>query len=107
VRSVGTPHAETNAVMLPHFAALMAERAPAQLGAFARALGAAAPDPAAAAGLVAALTVLTGRTRLSELGVSDDELPPVAHAVVHHPLYGNTPEPPSEGELLGLLRAAL
>jgi alcohol dehydrogenase class IV len=107
VRGAGTPHAATNAVMLPHFAALMAERAPAQLGAFAHALGAAAPDPAAAAGLVAALTALTGRTRLSELGVSEDDLPPVADAVVHHPLYGNTPEPPSEGELLGLLRAAL
>jgi maleylacetate reductase len=107
VRGAGTPHAETNAVMLPHFAALMAERAPAQLGAFARALGAPEPDPGAAAALVGALSGRSGRTRLSELGVSEEELPAVAHAVVLHPLYGNTPEPPSEGELLGLLRAAL
>jgi maleylacetate reductase len=107
VRDAGTPHAETNAVMLSHFAALMAERAPPQLGAFARALGAPEPDPGAAAGLVAALSARAGRTRLSELGVSEEELPAVAHAVVRHPLYGNTPEPPSEGELLGLLRAAL
>ena len=107
VRSAGTPHAQTNAVMLPHFAGLMANRAPAQLSAFARALGAPGPDPAAAAGLVAALTARSGTTRLSELGVREEHLPPVAAAVVEHPLYGNTPEPPSEGELLGLLRAAL
>jgi hypothetical protein len=39
--------------------------------------------------------------------VREEQLPQVAAAVVQHPLYGNTPEPPSEGELLGLLRAAL
>jgi maleylacetate reductase len=107
VRGAGTPHAETNAVMLPHFAGLMAVRAPAQLGAFARALGAPEPDPGAAARLVAALTARSGKTRLSELGVRDEQLQAVADAVVQHPLYGNTPEPPSEAELLGLLRAAL
>jgi alcohol dehydrogenase class IV len=107
VRSAGTPHAQTNAVMLPHFAGLMATRAPAQLGAFARALGAPEPEPAAAAVLVARITVRSGRTRLSELGVHDEQLPAVAAAVVRHPLYERTPEPPSEGELLGLLRAAL
>jgi alcohol dehydrogenase class IV len=107
VRTAGTSHAETNAVMLPHFAGLMAGAAPAQLGAFARALGATEPDPAAAASLVAALSGRSGQSRLSELGVSDEQLPPVAAAVVQHPLYANTPEPPSERELLGLLRAAL
>jgi maleylacetate reductase len=107
VRTAGTPHAETNAVMLPHFAGLMAGPAPAQLGAFARALGAPAADPAAAAELVAALTARSGKTRLSELGVQEEQLPPVAAAVVEHPLYASTPEPPSERELLGLLRAAL
>jgi alcohol dehydrogenase class IV len=85
----------------------MAGAAPAQLGAFARALGATEPDPAAAASLVAALSGRSGQSRLSELGVSDEQLPPVAAAVVQHPLYANTPEPPSERELLGLLRAAL
>jgi alcohol dehydrogenase class IV len=107
VRSVGTPHAETNAVMLPHFAGLMAGAAPAQLGAFARALGASEADPAAAAGLVAELSARSGYTRLSELGVEEEKLPPVAAAVVRHPLYASTPNPPSEGELLALLRAAL
>ncbi len=107
VRGAGTSHAQTNAVMLPHFAGLMAGGAPAQLGAFARALGAPEADPGAAAGLVAELSARSGHTRLSELGVKDEQLPPVAAAVVEHPAYLNTPAPPSEGELLTLLRAAL
>ena len=46
VRIAGTPHAQTNAVMLPHFAGLMAGRAPGVIGEFARALGPHAPgDP--------------------------------------------------------------
>ena len=53
VRVAGTPHAETNAVMLPHSARLMAGRAPAALGAFAAALGDPAGDPGAAAERVA------------------------------------------------------
>jgi hypothetical protein len=31
----------------------------------------------------------------------------VAAAVMQHPALGNTPEPPDEEELLGLLRSAL
>ena len=107
VRSAGSPHAQTNAVMLPHFAGLMARAAPAQLGAFARTLGAPEADPSAAAGLVAELSARSGHTRLSELGVEEERLPAIAAAVVQHPLYASTPSPPSEGELLGLLRAAL
>ena len=107
MRIAGSPHAQTNAVMLPHFAGLMAVAAPAQLGAFARALGAPDGDPSRAAALVAELSARSGHTRLSELGVEEAQLPLVASAVVRHPVYANTPSPPSEGELLGLLRAAL
>lgn len=39
VRVCGTPHAETNAAILPHAAALLAARAPASLAPFAAALG--------------------------------------------------------------------
>ena len=50
VRTAGTPHAETNAVMLPHFAGLMAERGARRSSArLARALGALGGDPQAAA----------------------------------------------------------
>src|SRR5919109_1220988 len=39
VRIAGTPHAQTNAVMLPHFAGLMSTRAPGVMGELAGALG--------------------------------------------------------------------
>jgi len=107
VRTAGTPHAETNAVMLPHFAGLMAPRAPRALGALAAALGDPEGDPSRAAPLVAELTVRGGHTRLSELGVRGDHLPEVAAQVEQHPALAATPSPPREDELLELLRAAL
>jgi alcohol dehydrogenase class IV len=96
VRSAGTPHAETNAVMLPHSARFMAGRAPEALAAF-----------EAAAGDVDALAARSGHTRLGTLGVREEQLPAVAATVVEHPLLGNTPSPPAEEELVSLLRAAL
>jgi alcohol dehydrogenase class IV len=107
VRTAGTPHAETNAVMLPHFARLMSGRAPAAMGAFAAALGDPAGDPGAAAGRLEALAARSGSTRLSELGVGEEQLPAVAAAAAAHPLLANTPEPPDEEELTRLLQGAL
>ncbi len=98
VRETGTPHAETNAVMLPHSARLMTDRAPAALADFTAALG---------GRNLADLAALAGPRRLSTLGVSEEQLPKVAATVTEHPLIGNTPQPPSEQELLELLRAAL
>ena len=40
VRVCGTPHAQTNAVMLPHFARMMERNAPAPMREFAAAVGA-------------------------------------------------------------------
>jgi alcohol dehydrogenase class IV len=107
VRVAGAPHAQTNAVMLPHSARLMAPRAPAALGAFAAALGDRAADPEAAGGRVAKLAARCGHTRLGPLGVGESQLPPIASAAAAHPALGNTPQPPGEDELLALLRAAL
>jgi maleylacetate reductase len=107
VRVAGTPHAETNAVMLPHFARLMSERAPAQLGRLARALGDPAGEPIAAAGLVSKLAARSGHTRLSTLGVTEEQLPQIADAVQGHRGLEATPRPPDREELLELLRAAL
>jgi len=97
VRTAGTPHAETNAVMLPHSARLMEERAPEAVTAFREAI-------------VVDLDELAGRsghTSLGSLGVREQQLPEVAEAVAAHPLLGNTPDPPGKEELLALLRAAL
>jgi alcohol dehydrogenase class IV len=107
VRTAGSPHAQTNAVMLPHFAGLMSSRVPAELGEFARALGDPGGNPEAAAGRAAKLAARSGHTRLATLGVEEEHLPPVVDAVMRHPALANTPDPPDEEELLRLLRDAL
>jgi alcohol dehydrogenase class IV len=107
VRSAGTPHAETNAVMLPHSARLMATRAPEPMSELARALGDGAADPEAVAGRLSALAARCGHTRLATLGVSEEQLPRVSATVGEHPSLANTPHPPGEAELLALLREAL
>ena len=107
VRLVGTPHAETNAVVLPHSAGRMADRAPAAMGAFAAALGDPDGDPFAAAGRVAKLAARSGHIRLSTLGVEEAHLGEVVAAAEAHPLLANTPDPPDEEELGRLLREAL
>ena len=107
VRTAGSPHAQTNAVMLPHFAGMMSARVPGVMGELARALGDPDGNPDAAAGRAAKLSARCGHTRLATLGVEEEHLPRVAAAVMQHPALGNTPEPPDEAELLALLRDAL
>jgi alcohol dehydrogenase class IV len=107
VRTAGSPHAQTNAVMLPHFAGMMAGRVPGAMGEFSHALGDPDGDPDAAAGRTAKLSARSGHTRLATLGVEEEHLAPVAAAVMQHPALGNTPDPPDEDELLALLRNAL
>jgi alcohol dehydrogenase class IV len=107
VRVAGTPHAETNAVVLPHSARLMADRAPSELAALAYALGDSTADPAAAAGLISKLAARSGHTRLSTLGVVDEQLPQIADAVQGHRGLDATPKPPDRAEVLEVLRAAL
>jgi maleylacetate reductase len=97
VRETGTPHAQTNAVMLPHSARLMEARAPEALRNFEAALGGRE---------LAALATLAGHTRLATLGVSEQQLTKVAATVTQHPLIANTPQPPNEHELLEILREA-
>jgi alcohol dehydrogenase class IV len=107
VRTAGAPHAETNAVMLPHSARLMAGRAPGAMSDLARALGDGAGDPEAAAADIARLAARSGHTRLATLGVSREHLGPVARATLEHPIVARTPEPPDEAELLAVLEEAL
>jgi alcohol dehydrogenase class IV len=107
VRTSGSPHAETNAVVLPHSARLMAGRAPGPMSELARALGDGSGDPEAAAGDIARIAARSGHTRLSTLGVTEDQLPAAASAAASHPAVSLTPDPPGEAELLTLLQAAL
>ena len=97
VREAGTPHAETNAVMLPHSARLVEGRAPEALRAFTEALPVELP----------ALAARSGHTRLGSLGVREEQLPGVAETAAAHPYTANTPNPPGPEELLAVLREAL
>jgi maleylacetate reductase len=108
VRVCGTPHAETNAVMLPHTVSFMAHRAAGPVGRFALALGDAGADPVNAAGRVARLTAETGVEGLAQLGVNASSIAKVAQAACAHPAMGSTPGgPPGEEDLVALLRAGL
>jgi alcohol dehydrogenase class IV len=111
VRVLGTPHAETNAVMLPHSVRFIEPRAPDAMAALA---GALAEEPDRAAVAVAHTAARAGPTRLSELGVTRDQLDGVVATARKHPALGNTPRgpdaghaAPSEEELRSLLEEAL
>jgi alcohol dehydrogenase class IV len=106
VRVAGTPHAKTNAVMLPHFVRLMAPRAPRSIEKLALALGAgvraeSAPDR------VEQLVARAQVTGLGELGVAEDSLDEIVAASLEHPALHNTPDPPNRDELVAVLRSAL
>jgi alcohol dehydrogenase class IV len=106
VRLTGSPHARTNAVMLPHFVRMMESRAPGAIADVSTALGV-EPDPPAAADAIAELTAKTGVTRLSQLGVKPEQLDAVVEAALAHPAIGNTPQPPDAAELRAVLERAL
>jgi maleylacetate reductase len=95
VRVLRTPHAQTNAVMLPHTSAFVARRDP-------EALQGVSPDA------IARVAARAGVTRLSEVGVTEDRLDDVVEAVLAHPAIGNTPGgTPTAEELHALLALAL
>jgi alcohol dehydrogenase class IV len=98
VRVAGTPHAETNAVMLPHIVRFMAMRAANAIEKLRKAIG----------GDVSDLAALAGPTTLGELGATPENLDAVAEQAARRPELGNTPGgAPSAGRLRELLEAAL
>jgi maleylacetate reductase len=106
VRELGTPHAQTNAVMLPHFVRFMEPRAPEVIGKLAQAMGAGV-TPAAATARVTDLASRAGVTRLRDLGVERSALDGIVSAALKHPALGNTPDPPEADQLLAVLEGAL
>lgn len=102
VRVAGTPHAQTNSVMLPHFVRFMAPRAPREIEMLGEALG------GNAAALVAALAARGGVTRLGELGVTEADVPRIMEGIAQRgDIAANTPGAPSEAELRAVLERAL
>ena len=101
VRMLGTPHASTNATMLPRTMELMRPRAPGQIAALARALEA---EPGEIRPRIESLG--GGPRRLRDLGASVDRLEAARHAMLQRRELENTPEPPGSEELRRLLEDA-
>jgi alcohol dehydrogenase class IV len=107
VRVAGTPHAETYAVVLPHGLRALESRVPGLLTRVAAALGAGEPAPERAADRASRLSARAGVTTLGDLGVEEDAVAAVGAEAAARLEVANTPKPPDEGELAGVVRAAL
>ncbi len=101
VRACGSPHAETNARILPLALELLAGRAPEPFAALADALGTTAE-------------ALPGRVRtlggdlpgLGELGADRSRFDDAVEAILGRPELAWVPDPPGREELVALLDAA-
>ncbi|MEA2466213.1 MAG: hypothetical protein QOJ57_339, partial [Thermoleophilaceae bacterium] len=96
VRVGGTPHAETNATMLPHSIRLMRDRAPDEIALVDAAMG--EPEQIAAR---------AGVTGLRALGFDPERVDAVVAAVLPRPELQNTPNAPGEAELRTFVKGAL
>ena len=101
VRVCSTPHAATNAVMLPHTAEAIAGFAPVEMAPLAEALGV---SPAAMPGRITELA--GGGGSLRELGVQRDALDAVAEAARARTELDRLDHPPSRDQLRRLLERA-
>jgi alcohol dehydrogenase class IV len=101
VRMLGTPHAETNATMLPRTMAMMRDRAPDEIAALA---GALASEPAQIGPRIEALG--GDPRRLRDLGAEPGRLESAANAILQRSELENTPDPPGLDEVRRLLEDA-
>lgn len=100
VRVCGTPHAETNAAVLPHAVAFLAERAPEPYGRLADALGADRD------GLRQRVEELGRPRRLSELGGEEPKLDEALEAMLQRPELERVPGAPvTHEDLAEMVRA--
>jgi alcohol dehydrogenase class IV len=101
VRELRTPHAETNAAMLPVVIEALIPRAGPQMTALARALGtkrAELPERIRELG--------GGRRRLSKLGADRDRLDDAVRAIMERQELRLTPDVPGEREIRELIDKA-
>jgi len=101
VRICGTPHAETNAAILPRAMAFMVPRAPDQLTSLAKSLGT-GPDQ-----MEARILELGGNpSGLGALGADRGKLDQALDSMLVRPELAFTPEPPGRDDLEQLVEAA-
>jgi alcohol dehydrogenase class IV len=100
VRTIGTPHAETNAAILPEAMGFMRERAPERMAELAEALG---TDTTALPERIAEL----GRPQgLGAAGGDRSGLEEALDAIEQRPELAFTPSPPDREQLRALIEAA-
>jgi alcohol dehydrogenase class IV len=101
VRICGSPHAETNAAILPRAMAFLVPRAPDQLTALAESLGTDSKD------IEARILQLGGNPAgLGELGADKSKLGQAIESMLMRPELAFTPEPPSRADLAQLIESA-
>lgn len=100
VRVCGTPHAETNAAILPCALAFLAGRAPEPYELLAASLG------TDIAGLRSRVTELGRPPRLSEVGGDESKLDEAIESMLQRPELANVPGPPTAKDLQHLVCAA-
>ncbi|HET9162387.1 MAG TPA: iron-containing alcohol dehydrogenase [Solirubrobacterales bacterium] len=101
VRILATPHAETNAAILPRAMAFMAPRAPDQLASLAEAIG---TDPAQ---IEPRILQLGGNPAgLGALGADRSKLDQALDSMLLRPELAFTPEPPTRDDLEQLVESA-
>lgn len=101
VRICRTPHAETNAALLPHTLGAMRARAPEEIAELSAALG---TDPERLGARIEQLG--GGRRGLGELGARRDRVDEIVDTARGRLAPGWLPDPPGAGELRALLDAA-
>lgn len=101
VRICGTPHAETNAAILPRSMSFMAPRAPDQLSDLAEALATTPAD------IEARILQLGGNpSGLGALGADRTKLDQALESMLMRPELAFTPEPPTRNDLEQLIESA-
>lgn len=101
VRVCGSPHAQTNAAILPRAMAFMAPRAPEQIAALAVAIGIEPAD------IESRILELGGNPEgLGAAGADRSKLDKALDAILQRPELGFAPEPPNRAELEQLVEAA-
>jgi alcohol dehydrogenase class IV len=101
VRVCGSPHAETNAAILPRAMAFMAPRAPEEVGALAAALSCSVAE------IEARILALGGSPPgLGASGADRSRLGEAIEAILARPELGNAPGPPDAAELGELIERA-
>ncbi|HET9676712.1 MAG TPA: iron-containing alcohol dehydrogenase, partial [Solirubrobacterales bacterium] len=100
VRICGTPHAETNAAILPHALAFLAGRAPDPYEQLAEALG------TNRAGLSGRIEELGRAPRLGEVGGDASKLDEAIEAMLRRPELQRVPRSPGAAELRDLVERA-